>query len=245
MAKPPSAGPIARLMLKLVLLIAMALSRSSLATSIGVIMSHAGAASAPVAPRANEVARRAAGVARCAETRKREGDGDREDRRLRADQETARIDDVGERAGRQRQKEHRQRGGDLNRRHHHRVGIEVGHQPARRRVVHGDADVRQRTRNQNDGERQVAEQPGLCADGGVRSDAGLAGQGALRPRGHAPSVHPAKWQSNPKVSRRSGGREMAPGWPEQRGVAIFRKAERRPRVVRGRQIFGSAGRCAS
>src|SRR5271157_5111725 len=47
----------------------MALSRSSLDASIGVIKSHPGAASAPLAPRAKVVARRAAGVARCIETR--------------------------------------------------------------------------------------------------------------------------------------------------------------------------------
>src|SRR5271170_4136878 len=44
---------------------AMALSRSCLGTSIGVITSHAGAASAPVAPRQKVVASNTAGVARC------------------------------------------------------------------------------------------------------------------------------------------------------------------------------------
>ncbi len=65
---PPSAGPIARLTLELVLLIATALSRSSLATSIGVTSNHVGAASAPAAPRAKVVASRAAGVARRKDT---------------------------------------------------------------------------------------------------------------------------------------------------------------------------------
>ena len=43
----------------------MALSRSCFGTSIGVMTSHAGAASAPVAPRQNVVASNTAGVARC------------------------------------------------------------------------------------------------------------------------------------------------------------------------------------
>ena len=47
---------------------AMALSSSSLETIIGVMSSHAGAASAPKAPRLKVVARRIAGVAKCRET---------------------------------------------------------------------------------------------------------------------------------------------------------------------------------
>src|SRR5271166_6735546 len=43
----------------------MAVSRSCLGTSIGVMTSHAGAASAPVAPRENVVASNTAGVAQC------------------------------------------------------------------------------------------------------------------------------------------------------------------------------------
>src|SRR5271156_4228987 len=43
----------------------MAVSRSCLGTSIGVMTSHAGAASAPVAPRQSVVASNTAGVARC------------------------------------------------------------------------------------------------------------------------------------------------------------------------------------
>ncbi len=44
---------------------AMALSRSCFGTSIGVMTSHAGAASAPVAPRQKVVASKTGGVARC------------------------------------------------------------------------------------------------------------------------------------------------------------------------------------
>src|SRR5271155_2639615 len=44
---------------------ATALSRSCLGTSIGVMKSHAGAASAPVAPRKNVVASSTLGVAQC------------------------------------------------------------------------------------------------------------------------------------------------------------------------------------
>src|SRR5260370_19305164 len=69
MANPPSVGPIARLMLKLVLLVAIALSRSGLGTSIGVISNQAGAASAPPTPREKLVRRSGVGVAKCSETR--------------------------------------------------------------------------------------------------------------------------------------------------------------------------------
>ena len=57
------AGPIALLMLKLVLLIAMALSRSSFGTNIGVIRSQAGAAIAPPAPSTKVVIRSVQGSA--------------------------------------------------------------------------------------------------------------------------------------------------------------------------------------
>ncbi len=67
-ANPPSAGPIARLTLKLVLLMAIALSRSRLGTRIGVISSHAGAAIAPPTPSRKVVDRRIVGVAQCNET---------------------------------------------------------------------------------------------------------------------------------------------------------------------------------
>ncbi len=65
---PPSAGPIARLTLKLVLLMAIALSRCSLGASIGVIKSQPGAASAPPTPRKKVVASRMDGVAQWSET---------------------------------------------------------------------------------------------------------------------------------------------------------------------------------
>ena len=61
----------------------------------------------------------------------REHNGYRCHGKLHADQEPARIDDVGQHAGRQGHKKHRQRGRDLDRRNHHRIRIEVGHQPAR------------------------------------------------------------------------------------------------------------------
>src|SRR3984957_7074628 len=48
---------------------AMALSRSRFGTSIGVMTSHAGAASAPLPPRQNVVASSTAGVAQCIVTR--------------------------------------------------------------------------------------------------------------------------------------------------------------------------------
>src|SRR5271170_7505221 len=51
MARPPNAGPTARVILKPTLLAAMALSRFRLGTRSGVIAIQAGAASAPPTPR--------------------------------------------------------------------------------------------------------------------------------------------------------------------------------------------------
>ena len=104
---------------------------------------------------------------------RREDDRYRSHGKLRADQQPARVDDVGQRASRQRQEKHRQRGGDLDRRNHHRIGIETGHEPVRRRVKHRESDIRRRIRNQDDGKRQIAENapPPFPARGRVRTDA--------------------------------------------------------------------------
>ena len=144
-SNPPIAGPIARLTLKLALLIAMALSRSSLGTSIGVTSSHAGAASAPAAPRAKVVARRPAGVARRRDTTAAKAIeialtascAPSKSRRASTMSANAPAGRVSRNIGK--------RGRDLDRRHHHRVGIEAGHQPAGRGVEHRNADVRQRS----------------------------------------------------------------------------------------------------
>ena len=207
-ANPPSAGPIARLTLKLVLLMAIALSRSPLGTSIGVISSQAGAAIAPPTPSRKVVARRTVGVAQCKRNNGRERDGNDHHGELSADQQSARIHEIGKRPGREGQQEQRQPSGDLDRRHHHRVRIEAGHQPAHRRVEHADADVRHGARDQNDGEREVAENAPARRHvrGRVRFDAGLAGQIGLRPhikRLEAPRA-PAdvRWPSTLSLSRR-------------------------------------------
>ena len=156
-ANPPSAGPIARLTLKLVLLMAIALSRSSLGTRIGVISSQAGAAIAPPTPSRKVVARRIVRGRPMQRNNGGENDGNRHHGGLGANQQATGVHEIGERACREGQQEQRQPGGDLDRRHHHRVRIEAGHQPAHRRVEHADADVRHRARDQNDGEREVAE----------------------------------------------------------------------------------------
>ena len=61
-------------------------------TSIGVTDNDAGAASAPAAPRAKVVARRATGVARRKETTVGKRHGDRADRDLRAKQQAACVE---------------------------------------------------------------------------------------------------------------------------------------------------------
>ena len=66
---PPSAGPAARPMLKATPLAAVALSRSCLGTSIGIVAPHAGEVRAPPTPSRNVVASRSEGVARFRETR--------------------------------------------------------------------------------------------------------------------------------------------------------------------------------
>src|SRR5574337_638428 len=68
-ASPPSAGPIARLTLELVLLMATTASKSSLVgASMGVMSSQAGAARAPHAPSRNVVVKRTNGVVTCSAT---------------------------------------------------------------------------------------------------------------------------------------------------------------------------------
>ncbi len=86
-----------------------------------------------------------------------EDDRYRGHRNLSPDQHAARVDDVGQRAGGQGQKKHRQRGGDLDRRHHHRIWIKAGHEPVRRGVEHRESDVGRGTRDEHDRERQIAE----------------------------------------------------------------------------------------
>ena len=65
---------------------------------------------------------------------------------LRGDEEFAPVDDVGERAGGQREQEHRQRGGGTDQRHPDRRRIERGHQPAGADAGHPGADIRHQRR---------------------------------------------------------------------------------------------------
>jgi hypothetical protein len=69
MANPPRAGPAARPMLKPAPLAAVAPSKSSLGTSIGMIAPHAGDVSAPPIPSKKVVASKSVGVARPKETK--------------------------------------------------------------------------------------------------------------------------------------------------------------------------------
>src|SRR5580700_1319535 len=66
---PPSAGPAARPILNATPLAAVALSRSCLGTSIGIVAPHAGEVRAPPTPSRNVVASKSEGVARFRETR--------------------------------------------------------------------------------------------------------------------------------------------------------------------------------
>ena len=66
---PPSAGPAARPILKATPLAAVALSRSCLGTSIGIVAPHAGEVRVPPMPSGNVVASRSEGVASFRETR--------------------------------------------------------------------------------------------------------------------------------------------------------------------------------
>src|SRR5271170_5676657 len=68
-ARPPSAGPAARPTLKPTPLTAVALSRSCLGTSIGIVAPQAGEVSAPPTPSRNVVASRSEGVESFRETR--------------------------------------------------------------------------------------------------------------------------------------------------------------------------------
>ena len=135
---------------------------------------------------------------------RREDDRYRGHGELRADQQPARVDDVGQRAGGQGQEKHRQRGCDLDRRHHHRIWIETGHQPVRRRVEHRKSDVRRRTRDQDDRERQIAENAPapIPACGRVRIGAGLAGQ-------QRPQRKSKNWTAKTRRNRRSNGERRA------------------------------------
>jgi len=82
-----------------------------------------------------------------------EGDDHCEDRGengccyLRDNEKFSPIEDIGKRAGRHREQEHRQGGRDLDHGNDERLRIEARHQPARRGVVHPAADVGDDGRN--------------------------------------------------------------------------------------------------
>ena len=73
------------------------------------------------------------------------------------DQIFALIEDVGERAGRNREHTNRQRARRLHQRHDQRIGIEAGHQPARRGAVHPAADIGDQCRGPDHRERRMPE----------------------------------------------------------------------------------------
>ena len=72
----------------------------------------------------------------------REDAGNHRDRDFRANQQLSQVDDVSQRAGRNREKKHRQRNRHLHQRYRERIRAETGHQPTRGGAVHPAADVR-------------------------------------------------------------------------------------------------------
>ena len=168
MITPPSAGPIARLMLTPTLLAAIA------GTEVlpGNEQRH---------DRLPGRRRQRAGHSdqereqqQIAGSGQIEGDERGEDRgengrcNLRDDQKSSPVDDVGKRARRHREQEHRQGGRDLDQRDRQAAGIEARHQPARGGVVHPAADVGDDGRNPQHGVFRVPERAPWrgCRSGG-------------------------------------------------------------------------------
>ncbi len=88
---------------------------------------------------------------------RRENRGENRHQGFDEDQQPPGIDNVGERAGRQGEEEHRQGGHDLDHRDGHRAGVEAGHQPARAGVEHRKADIGDDARRPDDREGRLAE----------------------------------------------------------------------------------------
>ncbi len=76
---------------------------------------------------------------------------------LRRQQQAAAVDDVGERAGRERQQEGRQAGRRLDQRHQHRGGGQRGHHPGGADVLQPGADVGRHGGDPQPAEERVAQ----------------------------------------------------------------------------------------
>ena len=115
------------------------------------------------------------------ENRHQRGDrvGDRDDH-------APRIDDIGDRARGKSEEEHRQHRRRVHQRHLERVDVERRHQPARRRVIHRNAEESARARHPNDRERRMGE----GAKPGRRVGCGFLGDVEVHLR-IAPRVGPA------------------------------------------------------
>lgn len=151
MANPPSAGPAARPMLKPAPFKAVAPSRSSLGTSIGVIAPQAGDVSAPPTPSKKVVASKSVGVARPTETKPAKAT-----ETVKIAVSTAMSNRLESRTSasapcRQSEKEQREADGNLYERDHHWTRVDACYQPARRGVEHSGADIGHQTHSPYDG----------------------------------------------------------------------------------------------
>ena len=96
----------------------------------------------------------------------------RGDRVRDRDDHPPRIDDIGDSARGKSEQEHRQRRRRVHQRHVQRIEVERRHQPARRRIIHRDADERARARRPDDRERRMGE----SAEPARRFCRGLSGE---------------------------------------------------------------------
>ena len=110
---------------------------------------------------------------------RREDRDQRRDRAGNGDDEPPGIDDVGDRAGRKGEEEHRQVGRGVHQRDVERIEVERRHQPARRGVVHRNADQRRRARQPDEGESGMRE----CAEPMRVAGRRLLGSGDVHPNG--------------------------------------------------------------
>ena len=139
------------------LLAAIAGGRSSLATSCGTTACQAGTVERPGgADQEGEQQE----IARCRQTQTDNRGINRRDRgrqQFNDEQEFPLVENVGERAGGNREQENRQRARRLHQSDDQRIGIEAGHQPARCGAVHPPADIGDQRRRPDDGKGGTAK----------------------------------------------------------------------------------------
>ncbi len=115
-----------------------------------------------------------------------------------AEQDQAAVGHVGERAGRQREHEERERGGGLHQRHHECGRRQGRHHPRGTGRVHPRADVREEQRDPERAEHRIAQRrPGGRVAGG-RS----FGESTVRDDAHRREVFPKR---RAKTSRALAG----------------------------------------